>query len=789
MRSCHELVAIVLTAATATSQMFARFETSPFSSPPQGPVVAAIDGDGDGKNDLLVANTATNAIDFYRYEGPHEFVLHNSSPWTTYPSLTSEPAFGDIDGDGDIDVLRGATIIENLGGGAFQVISPFGPVFGDRRPQLLDIDGDGDLDILQVDRLMRNDGNWTFVTITSTNVPDMPLFTNSATVLDADRDGDMDFAVTTGFPPPSVYLFRNDGTGLFSRELVMIPGQYELRAYATDMNADGDTDLAIVGDSQSYLLINDGTGSFTPQPIGLGADFDGVFVDLNANGVPQFVTSTGVISPAPIHPYYQPYPAEVETPAIPIVADLDGDLDLDVVISHDAIVMTNAGNSYLETATTPRITETFAMYPWRAVKSRYQPWEETSFVTWNFDELQVYTTTQSWPRFHSATFLGAPPTNISDVALVFRTDENGYALRGIDLVTCTTSGPTYYEFGWGYASPSPLPPIGTPTHVAAAQLDNTFGDDLVFGDPAIPGPRILVETSAAFAEQSPTLPPAAASTLPVYETVIVADMDGDGDPDIVHELRIVQNDGGGQWSVGPSITATLSPTTARFWPIDFDGDGDQDLLATGSGPTQLLENNGGTFVDITIGHIPQPGWHADIAGIGDIDRDDDDDIVLSGVGVLKNDNGVFTMLPTPVPWPTAGVALDVNFDHAIDVVTGSGAYENTHTHLRPIRRAAIGGNWELEVRTWRDGPLPQTAFVAITAANNAPNYQPLGPIGTLWLDLSIADVAPISLAGGKGSRILTIPTTPLILGTQLMAQALVVDSQLLLTGLVTDRLR
>jgi len=791
MRSCHVLIAIVLTAATATSQMFVRFATSPFSTPPQGPVIAAIDGDGDGKNDLLVANTTTNAIDFYRYEGPQEFVLSQSSPWTTAPSISQvhEPAFGDIDGDGDVDILRGNTIVENLGGGAFQVIgAPVGSVLLAQQPQLLDIEGDGDLDFLQGGSLLRNDGNWTFVPITGSNAPNMPWLAHCTTLLDAERDGDMDFAIGCYFPAPVVYLFRNDGNGLFAREQVFNPGMQQFRLYAADMDSDGNHDIAVAGNTQSHLLTNDGSGTFTSQTIELGSNYNGLLVDLHSSGFIQFVTTTGLIRPDPFLTLLDPYPPEIETPATPIVADLDGDLDLDIVISAQATILTNKGNG-LQSASAPQIATPIGMHGQRTGKTVYGLLREATVVSWTFNEVLTYSTAHTTHGLRNVEFLGPAPTGVTDATLVGRTGEFGYAVFGQELVTCTTTGPRHFTNTWRWTElNSPLPPLGTPTHVASADIDNAFGDDLVFGDPTVAGPRIAWQTGTGFTEQSPSLPPAAPSTLPVYETVVIADMDGDDDLDIVHELRIVRNDGGGQWSAGNAITATLSPATTRFSAIDFDGDGDQDLLAHG-GPIQLLENDNGTFVDVTFGRIPIQAWSADVVGVADVDRDGDDDILSSGITFLRNDSGVFSLIPNTVTGFASGIALDVNFDDSIDIVTATSVLENTLNYLRPIRRAAVGGNWELEVRTWREGALPQVAFIAITSNPGLPIYHPLGAMGALRIDLSMAEVTPIALTGGTGTHVLAIPASPLVLGAELQAQALVVDSRLLLTGVVTDDLR
>lgn len=145
------------------------------------------------------------------------------------------------------------------------------------------------------------------------------------------------------------------------------------------------------------------------------------------------------------------------------------------------------------------------------------------------------------------------------------------------------------------------------------------------------------------------------------------DYDNDGDLDLVasgrianglpYESRIHRNDGAGSFSlVDVGIAGARGPL---FW-ADYDNDGDMDVLATGGSAwrdshpvTVLCRNDSGAFVDSGI-VLPQvQGAHADW---GDFDADGDLDLVLAGtqdsgdglIGLFRNTGNGFTQIALSV---------------------------------------------------------------------------------------------------------------------------------------------
>lgn len=115
--------------------------------------------------------------------------------------------------------------------------------------------------------------------------------------------------------------------------------------------------------------------------------------------------------------------------------------------------------------------------------------------------------------------------------------------------------------------------------------------------------------------------------------VCLIDFDGDGDLDIYFVDRagfdngMYQNDGGtfSQVDAGASLTASDS---MGCLPFDYDGDGDTDLYVTNLGADVLLDNDGGSFSDVTAAMgIDDDGFSVS-ATAGDIDQDGDLDLYV-----------------------------------------------------------------------------------------------------------------------------------------------------------------
>jgi hypothetical protein len=270
--------------------------------------VASGDLDADGDVDLVVANTA------WENDGRGWFRRRTLVPSLGGSGQLRSLALGDLDGDGDLDVVVGRSLRialgRNDGSGLFTDVTAasvpnvaqanYGVVLGD-------VDGDGDLDLVCVnsgqDRLFLNDGQGVFTDVTAAQMPADSTQEANAVFGDVDGDGDLDIV----FGAWQNRLYLNDGTGTFTdASAARLPGDLTNTSVVLgDVDGDGDLDIVCANSGQldqNRLYLNDGSGMFT---------------DVTATHLPVFSDDTNAIA----------------------LGDLDGDGDLDMYCAN--------GDSYI----------------------------------------------------------------------------------------------------------------------------------------------------------------------------------------------------------------------------------------------------------------------------------------------------------------------------------------------------------------------------------------------------------------------------------------------------------
>ncbi len=300
------------------------------------------DLDGDGRPDLLFANGGNYSEPgqpemngaFLNTGSGLKFADRSAQVFGDQRGLTRAIKARDLNGDGLTDIFVGATyqtqsrIYLGTGKGTFRDVTathlPAIPLsVGDL--EFGDVDDDGDLDVVLADwgvgnnmvngggrtRLWINDGNARFSDATAPRMPATLIqFSWDLELVDVDNDYDLDVLVSCKRCGGST-LFRNDGKGTFTEDLRALPqytNNYEFEPM--DLDGDGFLDLVTINDGEivgevsssrrEHVFRNDGKGRYRdateawwPAAHNIGDDDNMVaFLDYDSDGDADFVVGS-----------------------------------------------------------------------------------------------------------------------------------------------------------------------------------------------------------------------------------------------------------------------------------------------------------------------------------------------------------------------------------------------------------------------------------------------------------------------------------------------------------------
>jgi len=265
--------------------------------------VGLVDVDGDKDLDLV----SLVRFPFYLLKGYGVLLYLNNgkgvftdATQTHMPKLSNgneKLSFADLDGDGDTDIVigpftNGPWVLMNNGKGYFteetnKRISTR-PTLRSFAVSSGDLDGDGDIDIVlgssyfQGTLVYFNNGKGFFKLDSKKRIPKTGYQTIDTTLADVDNDGDLDIFLSN----PDVRsqgsqnaLFINDGKGNFTDQtkkfLPSLPKDGTMNADFGDIDRDGDLDLVLAcqAGNQNHVYFNTWRQIYPPKPALVGKPY------------------------------------------------------------------------------------------------------------------------------------------------------------------------------------------------------------------------------------------------------------------------------------------------------------------------------------------------------------------------------------------------------------------------------------------------------------------------------------------------------------------------------------
>ena len=231
-----------------------------------------VDVNGDGNKDIISANSPRTG--YGGKYGWHENLGNNMySHHVIFEDIHSNNInSGDLDLDGDIDIVTASSEIWNNSGSFSWYVNDGYEIFtkyelstnnpGASSIEIVDIDSDGDNDIIggsmenSTLSLFINDGNQNFITQTI-NITYGDGFEIQS--IDLDGDQDLDILIAGSEYVKHLTWFENTGNLNFTEHL--IKEEAIVSAKPIDYDNDGDMDI-ITFDDRVRIYLNDGNGNF-----------------------------------------------------------------------------------------------------------------------------------------------------------------------------------------------------------------------------------------------------------------------------------------------------------------------------------------------------------------------------------------------------------------------------------------------------------------------------------------------------------------------------------------------
>lgn len=548
-------------------------------------------------------------------------------------SRTVDVAAGDIDGDGDHDLL---TVSDNLdsphlfinSGRAYftDQSSRLPPSPGQYRSiALADVDGDSDLDVVigsfsAQNRLWINDGTGIFLDFTAAWWPPTPYATYSLDVGDVNGDGLLDVVEGNLYQPNQLYL--NSGSSFLNHSSPFAFGQGF---------ADGTTCVRLVDLTNDGLLdivvCNGATGFGASLSNRLYLNLGGLsLLDVTTRNLPSRNASTQDVCPV----------------------DVDGDGDLDLVFANtsspysspdDELLINDGFGFFAQASRFPRINAMTLC----VVSGDFDLDTDPDLLTLGYWQAHLLVNDGVGGFDDRANEGDLPYPGYS--AELIDVDSDGH----LDLLLGFQDLLLFQNNGSGVFSRSPqqiLPVLSTMppvliTSIVIFDIDRDGDQDAFIGIQGAAS-ELLINMGGRLQRATQAFPPTTASTT----DACAGDLDSDGDMDLViasseyfsstSRNYVFLNDGSGSFAESPNALPPQLEYSGCCTLGDVDSDGDLDVFFGNwyirqQGSRLLINNGTGLFTEHSV-PLPRVGTTPQSARFGDLDGDGDLDLYVGNGG-------------------------------------------------------------------------------------------------------------------------------------------------------------
>ncbi len=627
------------------------------------------DLDGDGDKDLLVGQS-DGALLYFENTGSASSPVFVARTGSNNPlngvdvGDSAMPVFGDMDGDGDLDLVVGrmdgtvayfrntgtaaaASFVEQTDAG-----NPWSAldVGRDSSPALGDIDGDGDLDLISGNEFgtlgfFRNTGSVlvpSFTQITGAANPVEGVAAgfwgqdwSTPAFIDLDRDGDLDLIVggtlgafryfdNTGTAATPTYVERTGSANPLDGKTVNFGSNPAL----FDIDADGDPDL-VSGDANSgvltyyqntipYRAIVTISVMAIDDPMTLtGLSPSITFAENTVNATPQLLDATVAFSE-------------------PDAGFNGGSLVVSGLLAQDTVSILSGATISLSSGTVYYDADGAGGAAAVSIGAATGGVGGTFTVTFNAGA----TAAAIDALIENLTYANTSNTPTASRTLTINVQDSvggGLGVRvGPDSLTAVSGVGNPFNGFTGFITSRPT----------LADVDGDGDLDLVVGD-HFGQFRMFANSGGVFTQLAGAANPFAAINLSYRGTPSFVDLDGDGDLDAVFG----ESGGSGALSTfvngthGASGAFTLAtggddPFSSFSFTdhkaptfVDLDGDGDKDLVVgdLSAARVRYFSNTGGVFTEQTGGTNPLNGvavGSRPVITFADLDHDGDSDMLV-----------------------------------------------------------------------------------------------------------------------------------------------------------------